>query len=148
MRRHVCAALFLVCCAALHGAQAASQLSDSTGVTSSWKTGGAWNGRFWRQLNADEKRVFLFGYTDGVEQVTIAASGGSFERYKQVNKLFWARALTIDEVRSALNGFYDTPENSPISISSAIGVISKRSEGASETELQKDIADLRARSTK
>jgi hypothetical protein len=142
------AALFFACGAVVLNAQTAAPQSATSEVLSTRKTGGAWNGRFWKQLSAEEKRVFLFGYSDGVEQVTIAAGAGSFERYKQINKMFWASALTIDEVRSALNVFYETPENSPISISNAIYLISKRSEGASEAELQKEIADLRARATK
>jgi hypothetical protein len=114
MKKHILVAFFLLCSAVMLKAQDVSPQSDPSGVAPAWKTAGTFNGRFWNQLSPYEKWVFLFGYSTGVEQVSVLAGEGSFDRYKKVSKLFWARALTVDEVRSALNGFYETPENAPI----------------------------------
>ena len=75
-------------------------------------------------------------------------SNGIFERYREINNKYWARALSVVEVHTALDTFYEIPENAPIAIFDAIHVIAKRSQGAGEAELQKLTADLRARANK
>jgi hypothetical protein len=59
-------ALFFVFGAPLLVAQTAAPQS---GLLDVQKTHGAWNGRFWKQLSAEEKRVFLFGYLAAVDRV-------------------------------------------------------------------------------
>ncbi|MBZ5677116.1 MAG: hypothetical protein LAP61_22965 [Acidobacteriia bacterium] len=119
-------------------------------VTSSWKTGGSWNGRFWRTLDANEKGIFLFAHSDAVRYVTIASTIATdstpdgYEHFKLLNKVLWPQSLTIGEVLAALDLFYVTPENRPISIPNAVCVIAERSSGADEATVQKNITDLRA----
>jgi hypothetical protein len=144
MQKQFRTALVFVLGAILLSAQNAAPQNPSAEVTSTWKTTGSWNGRFWKHLSPEERIMFLLGYESGVEEVAIP-SAGSFERFNELYKLFWAKALTFVEVRAALNAFYETPENGSISIHNAIHLISKRSEGATEADIQEEIADLRKR---
>jgi hypothetical protein len=116
-------------------------------VVATWQTGQMWNGRFWRKLNENEKNIFLFGFSSAVEVVTIALTP-NFERYKNTSKAFWPRNLTIAEVHSSLDRFYDAAENGPIPISNAIYVIAERAGGTDEESVQKIITDLRAKASK
>ena len=130
----------------LSQAQPSSAKDDS--VLSTWRTAQMWNGRFWRTLTESQKNMFLFGYSNGVDTMSMLAAGRDFEKYKSIQKTFWARNLTVEEVRTSLDRIYDTPENGPIGIPNAIYVISMRSEGADEESIQKEIAELRAREAK
>jgi hypothetical protein len=147
MNYHLLKALILAATITTYGLGQSASHAPNDSVVSTWKTAGMFNGRFWKTLNADQKAMFLFGYSNGVEAVTIATST-SFDNYKETNSRFWARALTVAEVQSALDTFYAVPENGPIALARAVYVISQRSEGKDEAELQKIVTDLRARATK
>jgi hypothetical protein len=120
--------------------------SDSEIAT--WKTGGDWNGRFWKFLDHNDKGVFLIGYSSGQDALAIVMGQGDFERYKRASSVYWARTLTPAEISLALDQFYLQPENAPIEIKNAIHCISERAEGADEQVLQKEICDLRSQASK
>ena len=125
-------------------AQEPAKPAQGDPMTTTWSTNGEWNGRFWKTLTRDERSIFLLGYCAAVERVTIVVSD-NFERHKEMSKDFWAVGLTIEEVRSAVDKFYESSENGPISIPSALYVVSKRADGADEESIQKIISGLRAR---
>jgi hypothetical protein len=75
-------------------------------------------------------------------------TSADFDRYKAIIKPFWPFGLTGNEVASALDNIYVTPENGPIAISNALGIVSQRTSGADESTVQKAITDARARAVK
>lgn len=115
-------------------------------VASTWRTGGSWNGRLWKKLDANAQIVFLAAYSNAVQQVTITVTD-DFQHFSKLSDTFWPRGLGTSEVGAALDVFYGTPENAPISIANAIGVIALRSSGMDDVHLDKTIADLRARAS-
>jgi hypothetical protein len=114
---------------------------DST--LESWKTKGDWNGRFWRSFDEEGKGAFLFGYTQAANHV-LEMSAGSFEKYQDSLPLFLPPGLTVQEILTSLDTFYETPENRQIAIIGAISVVSQRARGLSEETVQKYINKLRA----
>jgi len=50
--------------------------------------------------------------------------------------------MTLDEIAASLDRFYQAPENGPITIASALEVISLRASGADEATVQKMISGL------
>jgi len=123
--------------------QSAKPVEKTDSAVSTWRTAGWWNGRLWKTLSASERITFLAGYSDATRIVATAASP-SFERFDKLERDFWPGSLTLAEVCSALDRFYETPENGPISIWDAITVIARRSSGTDEATLQKAINELRA----
>jgi hypothetical protein len=111
-------------------------------------TDGFSNGRAWNamavnnKLTIDEKLEFLMGFREAASVVIITVVKP--ELYDEVFKDFWPSSLTNREIIDALNRFYDTPENRPISIANALTVVAKRAAGVDETTIQKLIEDLRA----
>jgi len=136
----------LLCIALAVGAFGQSAASSADRIAT-YKTGGQYNGRFWKSLESNEKIVFVFGYKSAVREATIAFAAGDRDRYNklvEVAKIFWPGGLTGAEISSALDHFYETPENGPIIISDALEVVARRLTGEDEGTLQKLISDLRA----
>jgi hypothetical protein len=98
------------------------------------QTDGMWNGRAWVGFTGkNEKTIFLMGYQSGLKHLAIAAafdqSKPSAERLALANQLVetcWPTTLTYGEIQLALDRFYDTPENRPMAISTALSTISAR----------------------
>ena len=148
MRFHISTKIALLNLALVVCAQAQTPpAKQSDSLIATWKTSGQWNGRFWRTLSETDKNIFLFGYSNAVDMVTIATSE-EFSIQQEKSNLFWPRGLTVAEVRTSLDKIYETPENGPIGICTALYLISKRVMGIDETTIQKMIVDARARATK
>jgi hypothetical protein len=69
----------------------------------------------------------------------LAPRGEAIERLR---KQLFPLSLTLDEVAASLDRFYESPEKGPITIASALEVISLRASGADESAVQKIISDL------
>ncbi len=131
----------IVLCIAL-AVGAFGQTAASTAET----TGGSLNGRFWRSMTVDQdqKIVFVLGYSTAIQYaVTGMSSLLKVNNQTLLDSLFPSR-LTGAELVSALDRFYDTPENGPITINAAVKLIAQRVSGADEATIQKAIADARS----
>jgi len=127
------------------GSGQVSKTPEQSGPAATYTTRGQLNGRYWISLDEGGKKLFLLAYLAATNYITILFSRGDYERYKNMSQLFWPPSWTGDDVLTALDRLYETPENTPIGISNGICVISEMADGADETTVQNDIADLRAR---
>ena len=117
-------------------------------TSKTWQTGiGMWNGRFWKTLADNQKLIFVFGYSNGANFVVLKTTT-NFPDYKEASATLWPSTLTYEEIKLALDRFYDTPENGPVSISGALQVIAARAKGTSEDLIQKFVVELRAAASK
>jgi len=117
-------------------------------LSATWQTGvGFWNGRFWKTLDDSQKRIFLFGYANG-SHFAVFKTTTTFPEYKRFHETLWPTILTYDETKAALDRFYETPENGPVSISDALQVTAARAKGTAEDVVQKFILELRAAASK
>jgi hypothetical protein len=87
----------------------------------------------------------LYGTISAFGDVQSSAATDSVNRLK---KQLFPTTLTIDEVSASLDRFYTVPENGPITVASALEVISFRASGADEAAVQKMISDLLKNLTK
>jgi hypothetical protein len=109
------------------------------------------NGRLWKAIAGEApKTAYLAGYLNGITFAlgsTPPTKGQSLEEnLKSINELrsrLFPFGLTVNEVKTALDRFYDTPENLPIPIANALTIISGRASGIDEPTLQQMIANLR-----
>jgi hypothetical protein len=85
----------------------------------------------------------MLGYEDAVRHVTTAVAIVDNPKFLDMLKLAVPEHLTGAEVQSALDRFYNTPENGPIGIPYALMVVSMRSSGADDAAIQKLITELR-----
>jgi hypothetical protein len=136
----------LVLAVSLWGQEPATRPQTSK-VVDTWTTAGEANGRFWRTLDKDGKLGLVVGYADGVKQILALVSQGDFELFKKLQRPVLS-PLTHEEVISALDRIYETPENRPISIAVAMTAVAARANGTPESEVQRKIEDLRARAVK
>ena len=117
-------------------------------------TSGLANGRLWKSVSTtSEKKGFLVGYLNGILYGTISAFGDvqssvATNSANRLKKQLFPTTLTLDEVSASLDRFYAAPENGPITIASALEVISFRASGADEAAVQKMISDLLKNLTK
>jgi hypothetical protein len=95
-----------------------------------------------RKLGVDEKLEYLMGFREAASVVIIVAVKPELD--DEAFKDFWPARLTNREVIEALDRFYDTPENRPISIANALTIVAKRAAGVDEPTVQKLIESLRA----
>jgi hypothetical protein len=98
------------------------------------QTNGRVNGRFWKSAPEAGKQGFVTGYAEALTTASLAAI--TFEA-------LWPAKLTVRETMAALDKFYDTPENAPIPISSALIIVAARADGVDEAKIQKEIAKMR-----
>jgi len=109
----------------------------------SWKTGDRFNGRFWRTLDERGKTTYLAGY---LEALQMAAGNAAKESPVQLIAVTYWPSLNVGEVQTSLDRIYDTPENRRIPIGDIVSFpIVMRSYGADEEQVQKKIAELRAK---
>jgi hypothetical protein len=147
-------ALILVLAVLSSAVQATSQgRSDSA----PFKTAGYCNGRFWKLLDDEAKLNWIEAYSDGVTFAVMGiyiSSGGdtgassatrakidSTSRAKLDS--FFPSGLTWGEVRTALDRFYDSPENGPIPVPSAVQVLTMKVAGVQQSAIDKRISYIR-----
>ena len=136
-----------ILCIALAVSAAGQSPRTNPDITATWKTAGMWNGRFWKNLaivSEDAQSSFVLGYAAAVEDTVIGMGVSLNADYKPIIKLLIPSKLTPGEIITALNRFYDTPENGPITIPGAMKIIAQRANGADDATIQKAIADQRA----
>lgn len=106
-----------------------------------WRTGFSWNGRFWKASMPFAKTGFLLGY----EQALVYMGARQFAEYSKFEefKKHLYPALTISETESAMDRFYEMPENGPIGVNEALHIIAERVNGGSVEEIEKLTADAR-----
>jgi len=87
------------------------------------------DGRRWRGLRDDIKLAWLVGYAEGIT-------------YSSAKNLY-PKTLSYEEVRSALDRFYETPENRPIPVGMALLVIVERASGIPQSQIDDFVSSLR-----
>jgi hypothetical protein len=112
-----------VCIALVAWSQDRSPLPEQTLLKDS---AGRWNGRLWKTFNANEKAVFLIAFSSAIDQAALVVTKGRTSSSKLAAVLFPGK-LTGQEILSALDKFYDAPENAPVAISDALMGVSRRS---------------------
>jgi hypothetical protein len=116
-------------------ANAVAQEASREAPQRSWRTGFSWNGRFWKASMPFVKTGFLLGY----EQALVysgAITGMEYSKFEEFKNQLYP-ALTIDEVESAVDRFYETPENGPIGVNEALRIIAAKANGGSEDAVNK-----------
>jgi hypothetical protein len=62
-------------------------------------------------------------------------------------KAIWPLSLQPEETLSALDKFFEIPENGPIAVNNALYVVSLRADGTDEPAIEKEVREFRARAT-
>jgi hypothetical protein len=111
------------------------------------------NGRHWVQGKMDEiqKAVFLVGYMHGVRYETRLMSLMKDKTARELartlgDSMMWPNHLSVGEVQSLLDKFYETPENLSISIPKAIFIVAMKTSGQSNSAIEKMINEFRSQS--
>src|ERR1700733_8774255 len=113
-------------------------------------TNGLANGRLWKSIQTNSaKSGFLFGYSNGVTYGALSAlfdgqpvTAERADSIDHLQKRLFPSTMTLEEVAASLDSFYDPPENAPITIASALEVISARASGADESTIRRIISGL------
>jgi hypothetical protein len=120
---------------------------DAPGKTASLTTMSISNGRRWRVLSDEAKVVWLVAFRDGLMAAFLTscykANDATTESIASQMRLSYPEKLSYGEVRSALNHFYDTPENGPIPISLAMQVVVESATGVPQSKIDDFISSLR-----
>src|ERR1035438_9892271 len=123
--------------------------------TGSWESMiGFSSGRSRKIASESHKSFFLIGYADGLkyalamaakldQTTTGAASDVEIKRFRLLMRSCWP-GQGVAEVQSALDHFYRTRANLPISIPSALFIIAMRAAGESADDIQKETERQRA----
>lgn len=115
-----------------------------------FRTAGFCNGRFWRLLDDQSKLAWVEAYSNGVTfAVFMTFSGGPGDPALPGESAIQAKieslfpSLTWGEVRTALDRFYDSPENGPIPVPEALQVLTMKVAGADQSAIDKRISAIR-----
>ena len=95
-------------------------------------TFGQANGRMWQSFNSGEKLVYVLAVTDTL----LSATPSDLRDYIP-------KTLNFGEVVSAVDLFYQEPENMPISILQAMRVVTLKANGASPAVIEETKATIR-----
>jgi hypothetical protein len=118
---------------------------DAPNRTAPQTTASESNGRRWQILSAGEKLAWLDGYDNGLK----AALYGPYEPAEGREALaarlrkFLPDKLSFGETRSALDRFYETPENRPVPISLGVFVVVLNEAGVPQSEIEESISAFR-----
>jgi hypothetical protein len=106
-------------------------------------TGTLLNGRFWRPMDDHAKLLWLRAYHEGLMTAFISSPSTVRENLiAQVGNLF-PNGLSYGEIISAIDQFYNTPENGPIAISLALKVVVLKSVGVEQSKIDDFVSGLR-----
>ena len=114
--------------------QAAASVAS---LPSESKSAGLYNGRWWKFLDGPDKVLWLDTYANGV--VYAAGVTGNADKIKLLLPL----QLTFVEVSKSLDTFYETPENAPIPIASALQIVTMKSAGTDQAAIDLQINGFR-----
>jgi hypothetical protein len=95
------------------------------------------NGRFWNDLAANQKSIYITGLADGLSH----AQGLHHGEADVWNS--YPLGLANGEIAKALDRFYDTPENVQIPVAWALAICRQRLHGEAESEVQNHILSFR-----
>jgi hypothetical protein len=112
-----------------------------------WRTMGYSNGRYWATMNEDKKLAFVVGYVEAVKFTTAITMDDNVKIERQFEILTGPENLTYAEIIKAIDQFYESPLNGPISIGGAFMVMSMQARGKDQVEIQKFISESRRGST-
>jgi hypothetical protein len=128
---------FLCVCSLLANAQ------DQATQSAPAMTKGVSNGRFWREMGDDTKLVWLVAYREGLMR---AAAGFTAppdaNAVSETMRTLYPR-LAYSEIRSALDRFYETPENRPIPIGEGMMAVVMSASGIEQSVIDGFISTLR-----
>jgi hypothetical protein len=108
-----------------------------------WETNGLLNGRFWKAQSDTMKGGFVLGYATGAYDAALLIYARAGQDGKPLLKELFPPGMTAEEVATALDRFYATPENIPVIVNAAIKIIAQRASGVDETTIQRAIANAR-----
>jgi hypothetical protein len=131
-----------------------SQRADSQ---TAWQdSAGSFNGRYWTAIpkaSESDKTTFLMGFVQGLkyaaglaDQLDALAGLPTDDEHKRFHVMMaasWPGNLTVADVISTLDHFYDVPENRDIVIAGALSIAAMRAAGQSESQVQKEIQRYR-----
>jgi len=92
------------------------------------------DGRTWRALGTEGAKVIYIG---GVQEA-LAFLEGIFLR-----GTYFPPSLSVDEMISAVDRFYEQPENLPIPIMQAFRMVTLKANGSDPAPLERELAKLR-----
>jgi hypothetical protein len=113
------------------------------------ETGTFSNGRKWKAMQEVEKLVWLHAYREGLMAAIMASYEGRGESFVVARDLvpkmrgLYPEDLTNGEVGSALDSFYNTPENAPVPISFALQAINMKAVGVEQSKIDSFVAGSR-----
>lgn len=109
-----------------------------------WYSAGLLNGRYWTSLNETVKTFYLAGYRDGLVvgagTTTLAEPGEILER---LGRARFPVTLVISDVVKGVDKFFSEPENLRFPIVDAVGLFARKAAGASQGEIDLQMAGLR-----
>jgi hypothetical protein len=111
-----------------------------------WYSTGLLNGRYWTSLDERAKAFYLAGYRDGlvvgVGSTGLAEAGEIWERLRRGR---FPIALIISDVVKGVDKFFSEAENLRFPIVDAVGLFARKAAGASQGEIDLQMAGLRRR---
>ena len=96
------------------------------------RTNGRLNGRFWEELRAENKIIFIVGITEGLRAGELPSLG-----------LLYPPGATVGDVIKALDGIYAAPENLRVSVNDALRVVSMTFRGDKPEDIEAALRWLR-----
>jgi len=118
---------------------------DASSTTAPQTTESMSNGRRWRAMADADKLVWILAYRDGLTIAFIHSRNPDDTReifISHMRQLF-PEKLTYGEVRSALDHFFETPENRPIPIGEALAVVVMTAAGGKQSIIDDHVSELR-----
>jgi len=116
-------------------------ISYAQDLSTTMKTGLAFNGRFWDQLSLDGKIGYVIGVVEGIGEVPYHAKNECVCALGAVNETMKALygekadALYI-ETAQAIDVFFKEPANRRIAVIDAMKYVAKKMSGATKRELE------------
>jgi hypothetical protein len=102
-------------------------------------TGGAINGRGWQSLTAEMRLGYVKGYDDGVAAGIVHVAVASADKTAELVP----SGMTVGEVVSAVDRFYQEPLNRRIMVVAAIRVVALEAKGTDQARVDGEIRRLR-----
>lgn len=93
-------------------------------------------------MTPNDKDTYLLAYSDA-NNYAVAASTVGFEEFKKRRALLFPTGMTLAEISTSLDRFFDTPENGVIPIAWGLEAISSRARGDDEATIQRQIEGFR-----
>lgn len=100
------------------------------------------NGRFWLGYSQAEKEAYLIGSGEAIVAVCSDTSTTKTEVAERI-QLHTPRELTVNEIRRALDRFFEAPENVLIPVLDAIRIVAMKERGRPQAEIDAELSTLR-----